>query len=109
MSFFQLVINKFSEVALKQEEKGIKKYGKELNPNNVDPETNQPYDWIEMAEEEFVDGFKYLFAERKRRDEVLKNIKEMTETMELFANDVDLVRSYCSSIRNQLKMINKNI
>lgn len=109
MNFFQRVINNFSEVAFKQEEKGIKKYGKELDPYNVDPETNEPYDWIGMAEEEFVDGFKYLFAERERRDEVFKNIKEMTETMELFANDVDLVRSYCSSIRNQLKKINKNI
>jgi len=109
LNFFQRVINNFSEIAFKQEEKGIKKYGKELNPHNVDPETNEPYDWIGMAEEEFVDGFKYLFAEREKRDEVLKNIKEMTETMELFADDVDLVRAYCSLIRNQLKMINKNI
>lgn len=109
MNFFQRVVTKFSTVAFKQEEKGVRKYGKELDPYNVDPETGKPYDWLGMAEEEMVDGYKYLFAERERRDKVLTTIKEMTEVIDLYAHDPDLVQSYTSSIRNHIKLINQNI
>src|SRR5690625_7917232 len=52
---------KFSQVAHEQEEKGIAKYGKPLDPAD-------DYDWIEMAIEEQVDGFKYLLAEKRIRE-----------------------------------------
>lgn len=109
MNFFQRVINKFSETAFNQEQKGVKKYGKELNPHNLDADGN-PYDWLMMAEEEIVDGFKYLLAEREKRDKLLKDINEMVDRIDLVAShDVDLVRAYCSQIKRTVKKINKNI
>src|SRR5690625_1336623 len=52
---------KFSQVAHSQEKKGIAKYGKPLVPAD-------DYDWIELAIEEQVDGFKYLLADKRIRE-----------------------------------------
>jgi len=64
---------KFSKVAHSQEEKGVAKYGKPLNPSDK-------YDWIEMAIEEMVDGFKYILAEQHRRKAVIKKIRQAINT-----------------------------
>lgn len=63
-------IREFDRVARSQEEKGIEKYGQPLNPFDR-------YDWIEMALEECVDGFKYLLAEKVKRDTTIKKIEEL--------------------------------
>jgi hypothetical protein len=65
-SFLQKVIDQFTKSAESQENKGIEKYGHEVQPH--DPK----WDWNLMAEEELVDAFKYLHADRIRRDEILK-------------------------------------
>lgn len=65
VTFLQRVVSRFSSLAAEQEEKGMQKYGHEVQP--LEPK----YDWLRMAEEEFVDGFKYLSAERERRDKLL--------------------------------------
>lgn len=64
---------KFADVAHKQEEKGIAKYGKSLDPADK-------YDWTEMAIEELVDGFKYILAEQVRRKSVVKQIRQAIKT-----------------------------
>lgn len=69
MTFLDKVISSFSKTARTQEMKGIEKYGHELQP------LEQKYDWLEMAKEEIVDGFKYLEAERERRDFITKKIE----------------------------------
>jgi len=62
-------IDNFNEEARSQEVKGINKYGKSLDPLDN-------YDWLEMASEELVDAYKYFHAERVKRDDVVKKIKE---------------------------------
>ena len=68
-TFLEKVITQFSKTARTQEMKGIEKYGHELQP------MENKYDWLEMAKEEFVDGFKYLAAEKERRDILIENIE----------------------------------
>lgn len=63
----------FANVATEQERKGIKKYGQPLDPNDS-------YDWLEMAKEEQVDGYKYLLAEQVRRNRVIGDIRKLIET-----------------------------
>jgi len=60
----------FGLVADSQEEKGIKKYGKPLEPSDN-------YDWLKMALEEQVDGTKYLVAEMEKRKLVRLQILEI--------------------------------
>lgn len=61
--FLAEVVSIFTSAAIKQEVKGLKRYGQTL-----DPLSTQGFDWLEMAKEELVDAFKYLQAERVRRD-----------------------------------------
>ncbi|MDP4158398.1 MAG: hypothetical protein Q8911_01360 [Bacillota bacterium] len=68
-TFLEKVINQFSRTARTQEMKGIEKYGHELQP------MENKYDWLEMAKEELIDGFKYLAAEKERRDKLVKGIE----------------------------------
>lgn len=70
-------VQAFEKTALDQEIKGIQKYGQALDP------MDEKYDWLEMAKEEIVDGFKYLHAERVRRDKVIKELKDYVENNEI--------------------------
>lgn len=63
----------FAHVANEQEMKGIKKYGQPLDPDDS-------YDWLEMAKEEQVDGYKYLLAEQVRRNRVIDDIRKVIST-----------------------------
>ena len=63
----------FAHVANEQEKKGIKKYGQPLDPDDS-------YDWLEMAKEEQVDGYKYLLAEQVRRNRVIDDIRQIIKT-----------------------------
>jgi len=51
----------------------MKKYGQPLDPSDS-------YEWIEMAKEEFVDGYKYLLAEQVRRNRVIDDIRQIMRT-----------------------------
>jgi hypothetical protein len=72
----------FNLVADEQELKGIEKYGKPLDP--IDN-----YDWIEMAKQEQVDGFKYLIAEQKKRTYAINRIRGQLDREFI---DVELIR-----------------
>lgn len=65
----------FSNLANDQENKGIEKYGQPLDPMD-------DYDWLRMAQEELVDGYKYFEAERYKRDMVIRNIREILSVMD---------------------------
>lgn len=67
---------KFSIEAQSQEEKGIQKYGQPLNPLDN-------YDWLKMAIEEQVDGFKYLYAEQVKRAHVVSEIRQLTDNKQI--------------------------
>lgn len=67
-TYLEKTIRRFAETARAQEEKGIAKYGHELQP------LDHKWDWLEMAKEELVDAFKYLSAERERRDVLITEI-----------------------------------
>jgi len=64
---------KFIDVNFSQELKGKEKYGEPLNPHNKN------YDWLEMAIEEVVDGFKYLHAEQVKRERIVAKIREIIQ------------------------------
>jgi len=70
MNHLNHAIEEFAKTANNQENKGIKKYGKLLNPLDN-------YDWLQMAKEEQVDGFKYLEAEIVKRDFAIDRIREI--------------------------------
>lgn len=53
----------FDRISKHQELKGVQKYGKPLNPL----ECLGDHDWLNMAEEELVDGFKYLQVEKEKK------------------------------------------
>ncbi|RDW21020.1 hypothetical protein CWR48_04195 [Oceanobacillus arenosus] len=67
-------IDSFADVATSQEEKGIVKYGKPLDPLDK-------YDWLQMAKEELVDGFKYLEAEHVKRQQIVIRIRKLVVLM----------------------------
>lgn len=60
-------MEEITEVAVKQDEFGFKKYGQYLDPMD-------DYDWLNMATEELADLMKYMKAEHKKRDIVLKEV-----------------------------------
>lgn len=62
---------KFNNTANDQEQKGIKKYGKPLNPLDN-------YNWLEMCLEEQVDGAAYIVAEMDKRSYVCERIRMRT-------------------------------
>lgn len=70
MKHLRKSISEFDRVAKEQEKKGIMKYGKALDPLDR-------YDWLEMAKEEQVDGFKYLQAEIEKRKFIVNKIRNL--------------------------------
>lgn len=70
MDHLNLVKETFGEVADSQEDKGIIKYGKPLDPLD-------DYDWLDMALEESVDGTKYLVAEKVKRIYHCKKLRSL--------------------------------
>lgn len=76
MEHLRFVKQKFIISADAQENKGIEKYGQPLEPMDN-------YDWLEMAEQEQVDGYKYLVAEQVKRQKVIGKIRNLTDDMEI--------------------------
>jgi len=76
MNHLKRTVNKFEEMAVSQEEKGMEKYGKPIDPLD-------DYDWLEMADEEMVDGYKYLHAEKIKRKFIVDKIRKLTECEEI--------------------------
>lgn len=65
-----LSIDSFTAVATAQADKGIKKYGKTVNPLD-------DYDWLQMAQEEMADGYVYLEAEKEKRKFIVAKIRSL--------------------------------
>ena len=66
----------FIDINKRQDTKGFKKYGQYLA--HLDD-----YDWMEMASEEMVDGFKYLIAEKHKRGHIVAQIRALTDNEEI--------------------------
>ena|SRR5690625_2599520 len=71
-SHLENTVIKFAIEAQVQEDKGIDKYGKPLDPLDN-------YDWLKMASEELVDAYKYLNAEQEKIKHIIKSIRELTD------------------------------
>lgn len=71
-SHLEKVKEKFEETANQQELKGIEKYGQLLDPLDN-------YDWLKMAAEEQVDGFKYLVAEMEKRKFIVNKLRNLID------------------------------
>lgn len=97
-TFLEKVVAVFSRTARSQELKGIEKYGHELQP------MDRKWDWLEMAQEELVDGFKYLVAERERRDELIGEVESRIKAAMHFSMDT-VVRELLTEVLGELKKL----
>lgn len=68
--FTKFVSDQITEVMIKQDEKGIRKYGKPLDPMDN-------YDWLVMAKEEAADMLKYFEAEHYKRNNTLNKVQHI--------------------------------
>lgn len=96
-TFLEKTIFSFGKTARTQEMKGIEKYGHELQPHE------NKYDWLEMAKEELVDGFKYLTAEQERRDKLVKEI----ESELVYVMQCDSFEKRCYLVNRIIAMLEK--
>lgn len=94
----------FNNISDKQDEKGLKKYGKPINPLD-------DYNWNDMAIEELVDSIKYVVANKKKTeltiDKVVKELEAIRYDI-LFGekvnkNGTSVNLSYCIEQLNKLK------
>lgn len=97
------VIKSFGKGAKAQAHKGKEKYNTTLNP------FTPHYDWLQMAEEEQIDGYVYLRAERTKRSHVLHQVRERLDSIEYIMaasqamnRDKDYVRTYINEIEQYL-------
>ena len=98
MSFVDVANEEFTRVNEDQESKGIEKYGHSMKP--LEPK----WDWLQMAKEEFVDGFKYLVAESERRNFYIN--LALTEIHALQSSHLFMENS---EIRERLKKVEHNL
>lgn len=103
VTFLEKVISKFTKTAQSQEEKGIKKYGHEVQPMDV------KHDWLNMAEEELIDGYKYLVAERERRDKILSDAIDLLNGLQATRRNDPGVHYTVNLVKLKLAEISKNL
>ena len=82
-SFFDEVVERFGRMAESQEQKGLQKYRQVLDPLDI------RHDWLLMAEEELVDGYKYLNAERVRRAWIARAIDDILQRAFVLLNELE--------------------
>lgn len=73
----------FNQSADDQEEKGMEKYGQALEPLDN-------YCWLDMAIQEQTDGFKYLAAEKVKREFVVGKIRKLLDYKENSVSRVEI-------------------
>lgn len=105
-TFLKRVTERFEEVAGYQEQKGIEKYGHELQPSD------KKWDWLLMAEEELVDGYKYIQAEKTRREnkknEITFRVTQLINFLNILEDEViTILEGYDNPINKDLEQINK--
>lgn len=100
MSFFDRSNNEFKVINVVQTEKGEKKYGYDINP------IEHKWDWLRMAEEEIVDGFKYLVAEKDRRDHY---INESLDELRKLQHFITVFKSLPEWATESLKKVELNL
>lgn len=90
LPFTAQVIESLREVMIKQDEKGLEKYGKPLNPED------ENYDWLEMTIEELADALKYLESEaqkKKLKTELLEKVSTVLKNqLEPNKQQIDVVQ-----------------
>lgn len=77
--FTKIAVRELEQVMLKQDEKGMEKYGQALDPYD------KKYDWLQMAEEELADMAKYFKAEQYKRNYVMELVMEQIEHVQKHA------------------------
>lgn len=100
--FTKLFMNRVAEKAVSQDEFGHGKYGKYLDPDD-------DYDWLNMAEEEYVDLGKYFYAERLRRDKVLSTMLQRIEKLEHYLGKEYLSPEGQVNILSRVRNLKKDI
>lgn len=101
LTFLGRVIDSFKHTATDQEMKGIQHYGQALDP------MDDKWDWLKMAEEELVDAYKYLIAERERRDRILGPVLvDLQRAIDLSANGFTVTEEL-KTILEDLKRLTK--
>lgn len=103
MTFLQRVCNQFFRTADSQEQKGMEKYGHEVQPH--DPK----WDWNRMAEEEIVDAYKYILAERERRDAIILEVTMQLEKMGLMLCDPTKAAEFVAHAPEHAVTLNQQI
>lgn len=99
LGFLSKVLQTFDRVAIRQEEYGIDKYGEPLDP------FNKKHDWLNMSLEELTDGFKYLVAERERRDQFVREIMNHVKLVRKGLQESEIDSTEYQYINLQLKAI----
>lgn len=77
--FTKVVIEELEKTMVKQDEKGMEKYGQALDPMDT------KYNWLQMAEEELADLSKYFKAEQHKRDTIIQIVLEHVKNIERHA------------------------
>lgn len=101
LPFTKLVAEEITAKMIQQDDKGIEKYGKSLDPMDSN------YDWLCMAEEEVADMLKYFKAEQVRRDKIIQEIEHDLETIQQYNLDDNFVHMLVKSIKLKLSILSK--
>lgn len=90
-------VDEFRDVAESQELKGLPKYGQPLDPLDL------KYDWLGMATEEQVDGFKYLVAEKRKRAFIADKITNVLSEVHMLGEQREEVMFWLDQLRGNKK------
>lgn len=90
-------ISLFKDIAIKQGEKGMEKYGQALDPRD------KKHDWLFMLLEELVDGIQYAVAEILRRDEIINEVREIIRY-----NTIPMVHDQLTVLLDELEGLDEN-
>lgn len=95
LPFTQKTSNDLLKTMIEQDEKGMDKYGKELNPMD-------DYDWLDMAQQEIADLVKYVQAEKVRRNIILDEVLHELTILQLQYMDDKHVVEKTEEVRKKL-------
>lgn len=73
MNHLEIAKQAYAETADKQAEKGMRVYGKPLDPMEYGR------DWLSMMDEEIIDNHQYLVAEKLKRRIIISEIRKLLD------------------------------
>lgn len=80
----QISIKDYTETIQHQANKGMNKYGQAVDP------LENGRDWLQMANEEMVDGHQYLVAEKEKRKFIVSKIRRLLDYKENSVTKVEI-------------------